>query len=108
MSGDPVGQGTTVRVYVPRCSNGKDAQLEFAAGSVVGDMETVLPVEDDENVGRQPLRRGRDWGYFVRSAKDADDALVITESGAAIDLIFTEIVMLGTRPTSSGASCGRL
>ena len=34
-------------------------------------------------------------GYRVLRAKDADSALVIVESGAAIDLLFTDIVMPG-------------
>jgi CheY-like chemotaxis protein len=34
-------------------------------------------------------------GYGVLRAKDADGALVIVDSGAAIDLLFTDIVMPG-------------
>ena len=34
-------------------------------------------------------------GYTVLQAKDADGALVIIESGAAIDVLFTDMVMPG-------------
>jgi CheY-like chemotaxis protein len=34
-------------------------------------------------------------GYTVLQARDADGALVIIESGARIDLLFTDIVMPG-------------
>jgi CheY-like chemotaxis protein len=38
-------------------------------------------------------------GYSVLTTRNADDALVIIDSGVAIDLLFTDIVMPGTLRT---------
>jgi PAS domain S-box-containing protein len=89
------GQGSTVRIYLPRSQEEEDAQLEFSAGAVIGGSETILLVEDDENVRTTAAEMLAELGYGVLRAKDADGALVIVDSGAEIDLLFTDIVMPG-------------
>jgi len=91
-----LGQGSTVRIYLPRSREDEDAQVESGASPVIGGSETILLVEDDEDVRVTTAEMLSELGYNVLRAKDADSALVIIESGAAIDLLFTDIVMPGT------------
>jgi CheY-like chemotaxis protein len=63
---------------------------------VLGGSETILLVEDDDDVRMTTAEMLSELGYSVLRAKDADSALVIIESGAAIDLLFTDVVMPGT------------
>jgi signal transduction histidine kinase/CheY-like chemotaxis protein len=91
-----LGRGSTVRIYLPRSREDEDLQIELGAGPVTGGSETILLVEDDEDVRVMTAEMLSELGYNVLRAKDADSALVILESGAAIDLFFTDIVMPGT------------
>jgi PAS domain S-box-containing protein len=91
-----LGQGSTVRIYLPRSRENEDAQVEVIGGPVVGGSETILLVEDDEDVRATAAEMLSELGYSVLRAKNADSALVIIESGAKIDLLFTDIVMPGT------------
>jgi CheY-like chemotaxis protein len=90
-----LGRGSTVRIYLPRSQEDEDAELELGSGAVIGGSETILLVEDDENVRATPAEMLSELGYGVLRAKDVDSALVIVESGAAIDLLFTDTVMPG-------------
>ena len=89
------GQGTTVRVYLPRT----DAPAEEppapqperqAAGS-----GTILVAEDDDAVRMAVVEMLSHMGYRVLQARDASAALAVVESGEAIDLLFTDVVMPG-------------
>jgi CheY-like chemotaxis protein len=86
-------------MYLPRSREDEDAQIEFPANPIVGGSETILLVEDDEDVRVTTAELLSELGYRVLRAKDADNALVIIESGATIDLLFTDIVMPGTLRT---------
>src|SRR6202012_6098829 len=50
-------------------------------------------VEDDEDVPTTVVEMLSSLGYHVLRAKDAHSALAIVESGAPIDLLFTDVVM---------------
>jgi signal transduction histidine kinase/DNA-binding response OmpR family regulator len=89
------GQGTTIRLYLPRIYGVEDVVVEVDAGPVTGGTETVLVVEDDEEVRVTVVDLLTDLGYRVLKARDAQSALAIVESGAAIDLLFTDVVMPG-------------
>ena len=69
---------------------------EVEAGPVSGGTETVLVVEDDEDVRATVVEMLSDLGYRVLRAKDAQSALAIVESGMPVDLLFTDVVMPGT------------
>lgn len=88
-------QGTTIRVYLPRIRQAEDVTTEVELGPAVGGSETVLVVEDDEDVRDTVVDLLSDLGYRVLRAKDAQGALAIIESGVAIDLLFTDVVMPG-------------
>jgi CheY-like chemotaxis protein len=89
------GHGTTIRLYLPRVKAVEDVVTEVDAGPITGGSETVLVVEDDEEVRSTVVELLADLGYRVLKARDAQSALAIVESGAAIDLLFTDVVMPG-------------
>jgi CheY-like chemotaxis protein len=90
-----VGQGTSVRLYLPRVHDNED----MAPGPVLveagGGSETLLVVEDDAEVRLTVTEMLRELGYKVLTAKDAASAIPILESGVKIDLLFTDVVMPG-------------
>jgi PAS domain S-box-containing protein len=91
-----VGEGTTVRLYLPRAMESEDVEVRVDTGPIVGGTETVLVVEDDEEVRAIVVEMLTDLGYRVLRAPDAASALVVIESGVPIDILFTDVVMPGT------------
>jgi len=89
------GHGTTVRLYLPRARQDEDLPTEIDAGPVVGGTETIMVVEDDEDVRTVVVETLTELGYRVLKARDAQSALAIIESGMSIDLLFTDVVMPG-------------
>ena len=90
-----VGQGTTVRIYLPRDRREEDLPVEAAQCEVTGGSETILVVEDDDQVRATVVALLTDLGYRVFKARDAQSAFAIVESGIQIDLLFTDVVMPG-------------
>jgi CheY-like chemotaxis protein len=62
---------------------------------VRGGDETILVVEDDDDVRETAVGLLQELGYRVLKARDAASALPIIESGLPIDLLFTDVVMPG-------------
>lgn len=89
------GQGTTIKLYLPRCAREEDLLEEQALGPVVGGSETILVVEDDDAVRDTVIAILRDLGYRVLKARHAASALAIIQGGARIDLLFTDVIMPG-------------
>ena len=90
------GEGTTIRMYLPRAAGAEEVvSAEIEIGPVTGGSETVLVVEDDDEVRGTVVELLTDLGYRVLKARDAQSALAIIESGAAIDVLFTDVVMPG-------------
>jgi PAS domain S-box-containing protein len=90
-----VGEGTTVKVYLPRSFEGEDLIAVVAQQPVRGGDETILVVEDDEDVREAAVAMLSDLGYRVLKAKDAASALSVIESGVHVSLLFTDVVMPG-------------
>ena len=91
-----MGAGTTVKLYFPRNVASEDALVAAPSNEVKGGEETVLVVEDDDEVREVAVSMLAELGYRVVKAKDAAAALVIVDSGIPIDLIFTDVMMPGT------------
>jgi PAS domain S-box-containing protein len=91
-----MGAGTTVKLYFPRSVASEDALVAAPSNEVKGGEETVLVVEDDDEVREVAVSMLAELGYRVVKAKDAAGALVIVDSGIPIDLIFTDVMMPGT------------
>ncbi len=90
-----VGDGTSVKLYFPRVHQTEETITNIANMPVRGGSETILVVEDDEEVRESAVALLSDLGYRVLKAKDASNAMGIVESGLAIDLLFTDVVMPG-------------
>ncbi|MFZ3584874.1 PAS domain S-box protein [Loktanella sp. DJP18] len=91
------GHGTTVRIYLPRSREEEDTrQAQPGIELPQGNGELVLVVEDDHAVRETAMDLLRDLGFAVLSAENADSAMAIVNSGAQIDILFTDVVMPGT------------
>jgi PAS domain S-box-containing protein len=90
------GHGTTVKVYLPRAT-GLDQTTEevMESSQIVGGHEVVLVVEDDALVRRYVITQIESLGYVTLQASNAAEALDIIGSVAAIDLLFTDVIMPG-------------
>jgi CheY-like chemotaxis protein len=92
-----VGEGTTVKIYLPRAHVVASAPDESDV-VVVGSRgnETVLVVEDETEVRTYIVETLRELGYDVRQAEDGAAALALfTKGDCKIDLLLTDIVMPG-------------
>ncbi len=90
------GHGTTVKIYLPR-----SRQLEAAPApqpppeTALDHGRTILVVEDEDAVREAAIAMLDELGYRCLEAADAQSALAIVESGAKVDLVFTDVVMPG-------------
>jgi len=89
------GQGTTVKLYLPRALAEEEEDTTVAAGPAQGGTETILVVEDDDDVRATVVATLSDLGYQVLTARDAQGGLAIIESGMKVDVLFTDVVMPG-------------
>ncbi|MFC3580947.1 hybrid sensor histidine kinase/response regulator [Sphingomonas hylomeconis] len=97
-----LGAGTTISIYLPRSMTVADQPAPD--GSVAIDpgnrSETILVVEDDEDVRTYTVEILRELGYRVVEAPDGPTALrTIVAGEPAIDLLLTDVVM----PEMSGS-----
>jgi PAS domain S-box-containing protein len=90
-----VGEGSTVKIYLPRSHQAEDRPEVRLAGPVQGGTETILVVEDDPAVLATTVETLTELGYRVLKATEAQSALAIVQSGVPIDLLFTDVVMPG-------------
>ncbi|WP_309243057.1 response regulator [Hyalangium versicolor] len=90
-----VGEGTTLKLYLPRAAQSEDVLTDISKTPVRGGTETLLVVEDDEDVRETAVSLLSELGYRVLKARDAASALNVIESGIPIDLLFTDVVMPG-------------
>ena len=90
------GQGTTIKVYLPRLT-GAESALESDAGGanmLLGDsQEIVLVVEDEPAVRQFSVDALTELGYRVLEADGAAAALRLIDAHPEIALMFTDIVM---------------
>jgi CheY-like chemotaxis protein len=89
------GHGTTVKLYLPKATEGDALPLADAGDLVeqpVGN-ETILIVEDNAKLRLVAVKLLRGLGYRVREADGAKTALAILAETDDIDLLFTDIVM---------------
>jgi PAS domain S-box-containing protein len=90
-----VGIGTKVTLYLPRSEESVGPLRDDQGSGVVGGNEIVLLVEDNAEVQGIAAAMLEQIGYTVITADSATQALQILESGDAIDLVLTDIVMPG-------------
>ncbi len=91
VSSEP-GQGTTVKVYLPRVEPG-EVEVEPAADRLRGS-ETILVVEDEEGVRELVRKILIEHGHTVLEARHGRDALMVAERyERPIHLLLTDVVM---------------
>jgi PAS domain S-box-containing protein len=91
------GQGTTVKIYLPRLVGGQ-IEEEHEAPSFVPQgrsSETILVVEDDKDVRAYSNESLRELGYSVLQAADAVAALSVLDNHPEVVLLFTDVGLPG-------------
>jgi two-component system cell cycle sensor histidine kinase/response regulator CckA len=88
------GRGSTFKVYFPRVDD-VPARPESRAGiSSIGGTETILLVEDDDDLRRVTRRILQSRGYTILEARHGGDALLLSERYTGeIDMLLTDVVM---------------
>jgi PAS domain S-box-containing protein len=90
------GQGTTVKIYLPRLIASVNEEADEAEPLVPeGSLEeTVLVCEDDDDVRAYSAEVLRELGYRVLEAHDGPSALRLLErQEGRVDLLFTDVVL---------------
>jgi PAS domain S-box-containing protein len=90
-----IGQGTSVKLYLPRTQDPVIEPMTDPAKASAGS-ERVLVVEDNDEVRRAVVDMLTGWGYRVVAAENPDVAAAILEKDLAFDLLFTDVVMPGS------------
>ena len=91
------GHGTTIKIYLPRMSEQAlvEEDVRRAATPAGRRSESILVVEDNEDVRAFSADALREYGFNVLEAADAAEALRILEGKTPIDLLFTDIGLPG-------------
>ncbi len=89
------GQGTTVRIYLPRSRDPVAAANETLLPAARGSRQTILVVEDEPDVRAAAVATLEDLGYRCLEAEDAEAALARLAAGAKVDLVFSDVMMPG-------------
>jgi PAS domain S-box-containing protein len=89
------GQGTTVKLYLPRLAGdaGPESELDEPLNPEAGQEETLLVVEDDDDVRAYSVDSLRELGYRVLEARDGPSALRLLDQEFRVDLLFTDVVL---------------
>jgi len=97
------GQGTTVKIYLPRAAAAAEeravpagrSENEFVPLPRAKPNEVVLLVEDNEGVRRYAKEILEEINYWVIEASSAEEALRAVAKKPRIDLLFTDVVLPG-------------
>jgi PAS domain S-box-containing protein len=94
-----VGEGTTVRIYLPRHLGGPAEEPDIGelarAPSPEGSGETVLVVDDEPVVRMLVADTLGELGYQAIEAGDGASALKVLESDVRVDLLITDVGLPG-------------
>jgi signal transduction histidine kinase len=95
-----VGQGTTVKVYLPRYTQTEEMAAVPAEtppsedGTLLAQSAaTILVVEDNDGVREYAASALGELGYRVLEATDGPNALKMIDASPHVDLLFTDVVL---------------
>ncbi len=94
-----VGEGTTIKLYFPRLAEQRDLpdwtdqDRTPSKERPKGGNETILLVEDDEEVKRFASETLRDLGYTVHTAPEGAIALKLLDDTPQIQMLFTDVIL---------------
>jgi PAS domain S-box-containing protein len=91
--------GTSVKIYLPRLRGTAHPEVLAPPAEVpltTRTGETILVVEDEENVRNFSVEVLQDSGYNVLAAENAARAIELLEATPRVDMLFTDVVLTGT------------
>ena len=90
------GQGTTVRLYLPRSSQGiAEEGIPMVESIPSGRGEMVLVIEDDPDVRELTVAMLESMDYRVAEAADIAAARQVLGGGEKIDLVLSDVILPG-------------
>lgn len=90
------GQGAAFTVYLPGLQGGEETYPLPEAQEIPGGSESILLVDDEQEILRMQKRLLESLGYTVTAYSDASGALeLFKEDPARFDLIITDMIMPG-------------
>jgi PAS domain S-box-containing protein len=90
-----VGQGTTIRMYLPRSATAVTADAATAAAVAPRGDERILLVEDDPQVRAAVKAQLASLGYTVTEAVNGTAALERFDRGETFDAVVSDVIMPG-------------
>lgn len=103
-----VGEGTRAQMYFPRSRQPETGEEAPHGPLLAGGQETILVVEDNEEVRSASVELLEQSGYRTLTAANADAAMALLLEGASVDLIFTDVVMPGLIKSSDLAAWAKV
>ena len=89
-----VGRGTSFSILLPRFQNPAEPLREEPGTALQKGTETILLVEDNDDVRAMVCEMLRTYGYNVVAAQDQQQAISICSHAATrVDLLLTDVVM---------------
>jgi PAS domain S-box-containing protein len=93
-----LGHGTTVKIYLPRLTTDEapmPARPPAPEAALQGGEDTILVVEDHDDLRAYSCSVLRELGYHVLEAVDARTALELLQTERVVDLVFTDVILPG-------------
>lgn len=95
-----LGRGTRFTLYLPKAARSAETKTEEpaqvpAARPRARDDETILLVDDEEDILKITSISLENLGYRVICSTNAEEAIEVLQRGERIDLLFTDVVMPG-------------
>lgn len=91
-------QGTTFSIYLPRVADALETRVETSSNGMrkIGGIETILLVDDEEELSNSAAEYLKECGYKVLQARAVDEAMEVARRFEdKISLLVTDIVMPG-------------
>lgn len=102
------GEGTQVHMYFPRSYKPESPEQAPPRELRSGLEETILVVEDNDDVRGASVELLEQLGYRTLTAANGDEAMKLLLDGVSVDLIFTDVVMPGLIKSSDLAAWAKV